>query len=66
MYLLPVVNGGITFWEVMKDPLLGKTCKAGLHCLANDFLTGWGEWWDLQEVQPWDDINTHQLAVYIQ
>lgn len=50
----------------MKDPLLGKTCKTGLHCLANDFLTGWGEWWDLQEVQPWDDINTYQLAVYIQ
>lgn len=58
-HVLLLGGGGVTFWEMMEDYFLGKSCKTALHGLAEDFLTGWGERRDLKEVQPWEGRNAY-------
>lgn len=49
------MGSGCTLWKVMVDSLLGKSSKAGLHCLAENLLASWGERRDLQGIQLWDN-----------
>lgn len=51
-----------TLWELMVDSFLSKSSKTGLHCLAEDLLTGGGERRNLQGVQLWEKKKTWGLS----